>query len=205
MRSCYASIVDCGGWFKKPKFENLQARQTMTRVNLLPLEKFTFFLLPIILTGLAIVPLYFFFTGRISKAVPTEALLISSFILFFISIVAFIRLRNSLRFHTIYTDLNKGDSIQVIRKIFIDHNWISTQSKRYPMQMTGNGFNSSSFDFRSWGEMMTVEFGNRKIYVNSICDPDGLLGQAFSFGKNRQNVKRFEILFLTALLEVPGY
>ncbi len=49
----------------------------------------------------------------------------------------------------------------------------------------------SSFNWRSWGELITVIRLKDKILFNSICDPDNRASVA-SWGMNRVNFKSFE-------------
>lgn len=90
--------------------------------------------------------------------------------------------------------------MKIVKNILRDHNWTIEKSDTNFIQASGNGFRKKT-DLRSWSEFMTFEFTENEIKLNSICNPDGLIAQAFSFGKNRQNIRDFKELFYKNLTD----
>jgi hypothetical protein len=91
--------------------------------------------------------------------------------------------KKMLRFVTIATKLDRAELTKIIETAGHQLNWkphfIDDQvfiAKTFP------GFWSGS-----WGEQITILFGNEKILINSICDPDNR-GSLFSNGRNKKNI-----------------
>jgi hypothetical protein len=170
----------------------------MQSVPLTLTQKFTYYLLPMMMIGFGIIPLYFWMTGKTDLlfTLTMAILLASSF--FIVAIILYLRQKRSLNYYSIPSDLNTGEKNKIVREILRDHNWAYKINKHNLVQAEGNGFRSN-LDLRSWSELLTIEISNNDIKVNSICNPDGWIAQAFSFGKNRQNTRDFEMIFLQRL------
>lgn len=171
----------------------------MPSVQLTPLQKFSYYLLPLLLTALGIIPLYFWLSGKTNQHLTTVMTIVSGLALFLLALVAFLRLKRSLRFYQIISDKDVKTKTKIVKSILRDHKWIYTKNNYKHIQATGNGFRDN-FDLRTFSELFTIEIDKQEIRINSICDP-GASSQSFSFGKNRQNIRDFEFLFLQRALD----
>ena len=176
----------------------------MPSVQLSPLQKFSYYLLPLLLTALGIIPLYFWMSGKTNQQLTTVMTVVSGTALFLLALVAFLRLKRSLRFYQIISDKDVKTKIKIAKSILRDHKWIYTKNNYKHIQATGNGFRDN-FDLRALSELFTIEIDKQEIRINSICDPGASsilsMSQSFSFGKNRQNIRDFEFLFLQRVLD----
>ena len=145
--------------------------------------------------GLGIIPFYYLITGKTDHFFTSKAAGLLTIIFFIIAVLSYIRLSKSLNFCSISTDTNRQQNLKIIRHILKNHDWTIDKSDSNLIQAIGNGFRNN-LELRSWSELMTFEVSDKEIKVNSICNPDGWSTQAFSFGKNRQNIRDFETLFL---------
>ncbi len=57
----------------------------------------------------------------------------------------------------------------------------------------------------SRGELITIIRNDKKILVNSICDPDNIMISVASWGNNRKNVRSFIVNLENMLRENNGY
>jgi hypothetical protein len=106
-----------------------------------------------------------------------------------------------LRCRQVDTNLDKETSYKIAKLTLETLQWpiIKLGDTKY-LQAT-NPFN----DIRTWGdEMITIIISNNTVLVNSMCNLNyGRMAQAaFSFGKNKQNVKKFIDTF-TLLCQYP--
>jgi hypothetical protein len=118
----------------------------------------------------------------------------SGFLLF--GILSFVKQKSALRFYSITTNNSDKVNAKIIKTILREHGWQGVKIADNTIQARGHGFRHK-LDLRTWAELMTFELNHGEIKVNSICDPDGR-AQFADFGKNKQNVRDFEILFLRA-------
>ena len=73
---------------------------------------------------------------------------------------------------------------------------------KWRLQVDNKGFLEAYnpiWDLRTWGnEMISIVIDDQQMLVTSICNVDQSKGQAaLSFGKNRQNIRRFGKMFTT--------
>lgn len=95
-----------------------------------------------------------------------------------------------LRFGQIDTNLDDDTSYRIAKYTLETLQWPIYKEKQNVFLQANNPFN----DIRTWGdEMITIVIDKKRVLVNSICNPDyGKMAQAgLSFGKNKQNVKKF--------------
>jgi hypothetical protein len=93
-----------------------------------------------------------------------------------------------LRFTKVNTTLSKEQNYQTAKEAIQQLKWrLKVDNKGFL-----EAFNPFS-DIRTWGdEMISIVITDHQILINSICNVDGILSQAaLSFGKNRQNIRRF--------------
>jgi len=166
-----------------------------TRSLKLSLERqFGYYYVAILLSAFAIVPLYFLLASKPSKFLtPTMEILIASFFAL-LSLWSFLRQKRALRFYRIDSQLDTNIKNKIVREILREHHWTYSVSKRNYLEATGDGFREK-IDLRTWSHLLTIVVDREGILINSICDPDGLFPQPYSFGKNKQNITDFEILF----------
>jgi hypothetical protein len=97
-----------------------------------------------------------------------------------------------LRFTKLSTTLPKDQSYERAKETIRELKWnLNVDNKGFL-----EAFNPIS-DFRTWGdEMISIVIDENQIFINSICNVDDSISQAgLSFGKNRQNIKRFCKIF----------
>ena len=145
--------------------------------------------------GLGIIPFYYLIAGKTNHFFTSKTAGLLTMIFFISAVLSYFRQNKSLNFYSFSIDTNRQQNLKIIRHILKNHGWTIDKSDSNIIQAIGNGFRNN-LDLRSWSELMTFEISDKKIKVNSICNPDGWIGQAFSFGKNRQNIRDFETLFL---------
>jgi hypothetical protein len=167
----------------------------MKFVRLSITQRFSYYLFPIILTGFGVIPIVFWATGNTNhNLTPLKANGIGIIFLVFAGLVFYLQ-RQRLQYQILATDIPLKLKNKIVRTILRDHGWSYVRNEYNFIQVNGNGFRKESLDLRTWFEMMTFELNSEGILVNSICDPDGLFPQPFSFGKNKQNVQDFGRLF----------
>jgi hypothetical protein len=90
--------------------------------------------------------------------------------------------KNRLKFKEVDTSLNRAELNKIIEKVAEELEWqiILKNSKRIVAKTYPSFFSGS------WGEQITIIFDNRKVLVNSICDPDKK-SSVVSMGRNKQN------------------
>ena len=167
----------------------------MQSVPLTLTQKFSYYLLPIMMIVFGVIPVFFWVTGNTNHLFTSTMAILLACSFFVLTIIAFIRQKRSLNFYSIPSYLGTGEKNKIIREILRDHNWAYKINKHNFIQAEGNGFRNN-LDLRSWSELLTIEISRNEIKVNSICNPDGWIAQAFSFGKNTQNTRDFEMIFL---------
>lgn len=138
--------------------------------------------------------------GKTSRNLPAITLILAASFFLFLTILMLVKQKNVLKFYSITSHLDTKTKNKIVRDIFREHKWMYVKNKHNYIQVTGNGFRDN-IDLRTWSELMTVIVYSDKIDINSICDPDHFFAQAVSFGKNKQNIRDFEMLFLQKILE----
>ncbi len=93
--------------------------------------------------------------------------------------------RRRLKFKIINVSVNSNTFHQAAKQTAKELKWVITQ--------TTNDFiiAKSVFNWRSWGEQITIVHNKDKILFNIICNPDNKPSIA-SFGMNKLNRKTFE-------------
>jgi hypothetical protein len=97
-----------------------------------------------------------------------------------------------LKFTKVNTTLSKEKNYETAKETIRQLKWnLHVDSKGFL-----EAFNPFS-DLRTWGdEMISIVIAEHQILINSICNVDNSLSQAaLSFGKNRQNIKKFRKVF----------
>jgi len=141
------------------------------------------------------VPLCFWIAGSTNHYFPPIAAILSGCAFLILAGLIFLAQKNSLKFHSIVSDLDMKTKNKIVRDILREHKWTYVKNEYNQIQAEGHGFRET-FDLRTWSELITILVESDKIYVNSICNPDGFFPQVISFGKNKQNVRDFENLLL---------
>lgn len=91
--------------------------------------------------------------------------------------------RDRLRFVTVDTNLDRDQLMKIIELTGEELKWSPFYiDDRVIIAKTFPGFWSGS-----WGEQITIMLDNRKVMVNSICDPDRS-SSMFSNGRNTRNI-----------------
>ncbi|WP_431106806.1 hypothetical protein [Winogradskyella poriferorum] len=99
-----------------------------------------------------------------------------------IGILFFYLQKNRLKFKEVNTNLNKSELNKIIEKVAEELEWhLHFSNSKAIVAKTHPGFLSGS-----WGEQITILFDNRKVLVNSICDPEKK-SSVVSMGRNKQN------------------
>jgi hypothetical protein len=171
----------------------------MTFVKLTTTQKITHYLFPALMFLLGCIPFYHLVLGKTNQNLTPSITLLVMSIFWLATLGSFIKQRNGLRFYSISTGKTVKLNMQITRKILRETNWQITKSTSNFIQAEGLGFRDK-VDFRSWGELLTIQLRPNEILVNSICNPDGKFAQFVSFGKNKQNLRDFEMLYLQELL-----
>lgn len=99
-----------------------------------------------------------------------------------IGIAFYILQKKRLKFKVVENDFNRVELDRIIEKVAKELEWDIIENKQkvlvaktYPGLLSG-----------SWGEQITILFDNKKVFVNSICDPSNR-SSLISTGRNRQN------------------
>ena len=171
----------------------------MIKVQLSNTQKITYYLFPALMFMFGCIPFFYLIAGKTNHNLTPKTTLIIMSIFWLITLWSFIKQKNGLRFYSISTDGTVKLKMRITRKILREHNWQIVQSTSNLIQANGFGFRDK-MDLRSWGELLTIQITPKQILVNSICNPDGKFAQFVSFGKNNQNVRDFEILYLQGKL-----
>lgn len=175
----------------------------MVKVQLSNTQKITYYLFPAQMFLFGCIPFYYLIAGKTNHHLTPKVTLITMSIFWLITLWSVIKQRKGLRFYSISTEDTVKRNMQITRKILRKHNWQIVQSTSNFIQASGFGFRDK-IDLRSWGELLTVQIKSNEILVNSICNPDGNFAQFISFGKNKQNVRDFEMLYLQEKLDVEN-
>ena len=112
-------------------------------------------------------------------------LLITGYIWIIPAIIFFYIQKRRLQMHVINVSIDNPRFISAIENTAKELDWEIQQK-------TGNLVIAvSEFNWKSWGERITIIRCNDKILFNSICDPYNIPSVA-SFGTNKLNRKTFE-------------
>jgi hypothetical protein len=141
------------------------------------------------------VPLCFWVAGSTNQNFPPVAAILSGCFFLLLSGILFIKQKNGLKFYSIPSNLDNKTKNKIIREILREYKWTYIKNEYNYIQVEGTGFRDT-LDLRTWSELLTIVVENDKIEINSICNPDGFFPQVFSFGKNKQNIKDFEMHLL---------
>ena len=111
-----------------------------------------------------------------------------SYVLILLAILMFYIQRNRLQFRKIQR-FSSLDSFNVaVQKTANELNWFIDYK-------TSNFIRAHrKFDYKtggSWGEMITIIRVENTIFINSICDPNGLFTSLLSYGYNKKNINQF--------------
>jgi hypothetical protein len=100
--------------------------------------------------------------------------------------ILFYRLqRNRLKFKSVDTNLTRNELNNIINQVSLELKWtIITNNERIIEAKTFPSFFSGS-----WGEQITILFDNKRLLVNSICDPDKQ-SSVVSMGRNNKNINK---------------
>jgi hypothetical protein len=172
----------------------------MEHVKLKAIQKLHFYFFPFLMFSFSLIGLFFLLTRNDDYSFSKQ-LILSILFFFLLGIAAAIKQYLSLQYYIIKTDQPIAIKRKIIKDILKKCNWKITKDNYNFIQAEGNGF-SSKIDFRTWFDLMTFEIFSEEIKINSIPNPDDWGGQPLSFGKNRQNIKDFEILFLNEASQV---
>jgi len=172
----------------------------MKSVPLTLTQTFSYYLLPLLLTSFGVIPLYFWIAGKTNHYFTSKTAILLALSFLFLTLIVFLRQKRSLNFYSISSDLDIKTKNKIVKEILLEHRWTFTKNNQKFVQAEGNGFRNN-FDLRSWSELLTIEVNKSEIKINSICNPDGWIAQAFSFGKNKQNTRDFEMIFLQRINE----
>lgn len=167
----------------------------MSTVQLSNRQKITYFLFPFLMFAHGCIPFVFWVLKKTNQNLTPTTTLIAFISFWAVAIWSFRKQKNGLRFYAISTDCSVSDNMTIIRNILRENKWHIVKSTSNYIQADGSGFRVG-FDLKSWGELLTVQITNDTILINSICSPDGMFAQFISFGKNKQNVRDFEMLYL---------
>ncbi len=173
----------------------------MPTVRLTNIQKISYYLFPATMFMLGCIPFYYLITGKTSHNLTPKITLIMASVFWLITLWSFIKQKKGLRFYSISKVGTIKMNMQITRKILRDHNWQIVQSTSNFIQADGYGFRDK-IDLRSWGELLTIQITPNEILVNSICSPNRSFAQFVSFGKNTQNVKDFEMLYIQEILTI---
>ncbi len=110
------------------------------------------------------------------------------YILFILLIIMFYIQRRRLKFKIFKTNLSKKDIKDAIKETAIELNWIIDYQNN---QITKAHREFDISTGGSWGEMITIIYKDNHIYVNSICNPNGLYPSVLSYGWNKKNINTF--------------
>ena len=162
-------------------------------------QSFSHYLLPLTLTVIGLIPLFFWVTGRTTQFFPPFATILSGLFILFSAILAAAKQKSNLKFYSITSDIDTKTKNIIVRDILRKYKWTFIANKHNFIQAEGFGFNDK-FDLRTWSEFITITIDKDSIKINSICNPNDFLPQAItSFGKNKQNISDFEKIFFENL------
>lgn len=167
----------------------------MKSISLTLTQKFGHYFLPLLLICFGLIPFKSWVAGKTTSYSLAVSEVLLMVVFFSLGIILYLNQKRSLNYYSIPCNLDVRAKGKIIKQILKDHKWISTKNHKNLIQAEGNGFRDN-LDFRTWSELITIEVNKNEIKINSICDPDGVMPQIFSFGKNKQNRLDFEILFL---------
>ena len=92
--------------------------------------------------------------------------------------------QRKLRFKSVATNLKRKALLKIIKKVGKELEWdIETIEKNHVIARTHPGFSSGS-----WGEQITIIFGESQVLVNSICDLKKQTSLV-SMGRNKKNME----------------
>ena len=165
----------------------------MKFVKLTTRQKISHYLLALMLLVITLVPLYILFTRQTTRYLTDTYAIVAASILFLFTVTAWAAQKRALRLRSINATKNSVIVIDILKA----HGWIITHKSKTLIQATGHGFRHK-LDLRTWSELMTFAFSSDVVKINSICNPDDK-AQFTSFGKNKQNMADFEILYLKLL------
>jgi hypothetical protein len=173
----------------------------MRLVELTTSQKVSYYLLPITLLGMGMIPFCFWIAGSTNHHFPPIAAILSGCAFLILAVLIFLVQKNALKFHSIVSRLDMKTKNKIVRDILREHKWTYVKNQYNQIQAEGHGFRDK-IDLRTWSELITISIERDKINVSSICNPDAFFPQALSFGKNKQNIRDFENLFLQKLSEL---
>ncbi len=165
----------------------------MKFVKLTRKQKISHYLLALMLLVITLIPLYILFTRQTTRFLTNTDAIVAASISGCLTVIAWFIQKRALKFYTI----NATKKYEIIIDILKAHGWIVTHKSKTLIQATGHGFRHK-LDLRTWSELMTFELSTDFVKINSICNPDDK-AQFTSFGKNKQNMADFEILYLKLL------
>jgi len=136
----------------------------------------------------SLVALFFIVKLFLDKSIHFVPSMFLLFLLPMMSVATFLNQYFALNMRQIDTSFNKLENHDLILQTLTTLEWI--------IKINDNGFIEAFNpfgDIRTWGrEMVSFVFDDKRILINSICNVDQIRSQAmFSFGKNKQNVKKF--------------
>ena len=166
----------------------------MKYVKLTAKQKFSHYLVPITMAFFALIPFYFFITIQTNQYLTLLNTILASSFFFLFALYAFIVQKKALRFYSLNTNNREAKNGEIIVTILSENGWHVIKNEKNIIQATGHGFRHK-LDLRTWSELMTFQLNATEIKVNSICNPNDR-AQFISFGKNKQNIADFEILYL---------
>lgn len=106
-------------------------------------------------------------------------------LLFIVGIILFIRQINRLKFKSIKCTITKNELEVIVKKVADELEWnIDAKHGRFIIASNAPGFFSGSY-----GEQITILYGNNQVLVNSVCDPNKTTS-VVSMGRNNKNERR---------------
>ena len=161
------------------KIKEVRQVEAQKRVQLERWEKISHYLLPIILLG----SLFYGIVRRfVNPDQPVD--LTGVIVIFSLGFIFFFIQWNALRFEVFSTNKERKEILRIIRETGRELKWDIYSVQKHSIQARTNPKWTSG----SWGEMITIYLIDKKVYVNSICDP-GRFGAIYSNGRNRKNVE----------------
>jgi hypothetical protein len=112
--------------------------------------------------------------------------LLTGFILIIPTIIFYFIQKNRLRFREFHIDHNVDDFNKALVKTARELQW-QFENLEENFTRAHRKWNWTS----SWGEMITIIRDDKKILINSICDPDAIFISVISYGWNAKNIKTF--------------
>ena len=142
-----------------------------------------FFLIPPIMTTIDVFKYYVTHTYRGVRTIGEMATWNYWPLLF--AIVFYFVQKKRLKFKVINIRVNTDTFIQIAQETAKELEWEILERKSNLLVA------KSGFNWRSWGELITIINDKDRILFNSICDPDNRPSIA-SWGMNKVNLKTFE-------------